>query len=121
MPLSDRFDKLRDAVWGMPAFIHKHTTILSPAWLFVPQETWTVETIHTAEVDVVFIQSISAEGSLRVVLPDKVVEAIYRQRQGILKESLKQRGKQAAMTRKAKANAALPPPIDEIAPKGNQA
>ena len=104
MTIQDNFDKLREQIWGLPGFLSRKSTIIAPPWLFVPSSTWIVETVKVDDGPAIMLQSISAEGSNRIYLPKAVVEAIYRQRDSITKESCKRRAQNAAQTRKNKSN-----------------
>jgi len=52
----------------------------------------------------VFLQVIDKDGGQRIVLPNRVCQAIYRQYESILKARRKVRGQRAAETRKRKQN-----------------
>ena len=62
--------------------------------------TWIVQTMKTEDGFTVFVQMVDAEGRARFVLPDKVSQAIYRQRQSLTDRSTPQ-----SRARKARSNA----------------
>ena len=96
------FDRARETVWGTPGFLRKQSTITSGGFAWIPRADYIVETIKNDEGWMVFLRWVGPEGSGRMILPGKVVEAMYRQYRGLIKQSLKRRGKTAAETRKAK-------------------
>lgn len=100
--MADRFERARETLWGSPGFQRRNSTIISPGWAFIPQATWVVETIKTDDTCGIFLQSIDEEGGQRTVLPQKVVEAIYRHYENIMKTRRKVRAQRAAQTRKLK-------------------
>lgn len=96
------FDRARESVWGTPGFMRKQSTISSSGFAWVPQADYIIETIKNNEGWMVFMRWVGPEGSGRMVLPGKVVEAMYRQYRSLIKESCKRRAQTAAETRKAK-------------------
>jgi len=77
--LIDRFERVRDGLWGQPGFQRRNSTIVSSGFSLIPQATWIVETIKTDDSLAIFLQSIDKDGGQRIVLPRKVCEAIYNQ------------------------------------------
>lgn len=100
--LLDRFERAREALWGTPGFQRRNSTITSSGWSFIPQGTWVVETVKTDETVAIFLQLIDKDGGQRIVLPKKVAEAIYKQRDNIMKVRRQIRAKRGAETRKLK-------------------
>ena len=98
--LLDRFERAREALWGTPGFQRRNSTIVSTGYAFFPQGTWVVETIKTDETVAIFLQSINKDGGQRIVLPKKVVGAIYKQHDSIMKVRRKVRAIRGAETRK---------------------
>ena len=95
----DSFDKTRDAVWGLPGFHVKRSTIVTKPSLVIGQSTWIIETVRTDEESAIFLQQISAEGSQRIIIPSAVCQAIYRHDNSITKLRRSDRAKRAMATR----------------------
>lgn len=101
--LLDRFERVRDSLWGQPGFQRRNSTITSSGFSLIPQGTWIVETIKTDDSLAIFLQLIDKEGGQRIVLPKKVCDAIYNQHDRITKVRRQVRAQRGAETRKRKA------------------
>lgn len=101
--LLDRFERVRDSLWGQPGFQRRNSTITASGFTLMPQGTWIVETIKTDDSLAIFLQLIDKEGGQRIVLPKKVCEAIYNQHDRITKVRRQVRAQRGAETRKRKA------------------
>jgi hypothetical protein len=101
--MSDYFDQAKQQIEGTPGYQLRRSTVTTQKWGLLPGATWIVETIRTDETQGIFLQTVSAEGSQRLVVPGKVAEAIYRQYQSIMDIRRRDRAKNAAVTRKRKA------------------
>ncbi len=99
IPSRDRFEKVREVLWGAPGFQRKNKTISTEGWSFLPMATWIVETIRTNDSVAIFLQVIDKDGGQRIVLPQKVCEAIYGQEYGI-KRKRRSAGAKAAMEKR---------------------
>jgi len=97
--LVDRFEKVRDTLWGQPGFQRRNSTIISSGFSLIPQSTWIVETIKTDDALAIFLQSIDKDGGQRIVLPRRVCEAIYNQHERITKIRRRVRAQRGADTR----------------------
>lgn len=100
--LLDRFEKVRDGLWGQPGFQRRNSTIVSLGFSLIPQATWIVETIKTDDSLAIFLQAIDKDGGQRIVLPRKVCEAIYNQHERITKVRRQVRAQRGAETRRMK-------------------
>lgn len=98
----DRFERVRDSLWGQPGFQRRNSTIIAKGFSLLPTATWIVETLRTDENVAIFLQVIDKDGGQRLVLPEKVCQAIYNQYHSIMASRKKLRAKKAAETRKAK-------------------
>jgi hypothetical protein len=101
--MADYFDQAKQHLEGTPGYQVRRSTITTQKWALLPGATWIVESVRTDETQAIFLQTVSAEGSQRLVVPGKVAEAIYRQYQSIMEIRRKERAKNAARTRKRKA------------------
>ena len=98
---TSNFDRMREQIWGAPGFDHKRATVDWPGSAFIPMGSWIIETLRSDEGNVVFIQYIGADGATRLVLPNKVTDAIYRQRDGLISRS-RSRGAKKAIEKRIK-------------------
>lgn len=98
----DRFERVRDGLWGQPGFQRRNSTIVSSGFSLIPQGTWVVETIKTDDALAIFLQVIDKDGGQRLVLPRKVCEAIYNQHERITKVRRQVRAQRGAETRRQK-------------------
>ena len=57
---------------------------------------------HREQGDTIFLETISAEGSIRIAIPPKVAEAIARQRDSLTDKSRSKAAKATAADRKAR-------------------
>ncbi len=95
----DKFERVRESLWGAPGFQHRNKTITTEGWSFLPTATWVVETIRTNDSVAIFLQVIDKDGGQRLVLPRKVCEAIYNQEYRI-KHKRRSVGAKAAMEKR---------------------
>lgn len=100
--LLDRFERVRDSLWGQPGFQRRNSTISSLGFSLIPQATWIVETVKTDDSLAIFLQSIDKDGGQRIVLPTRVCEAIYNQHERITKVRRQVRAQRGAETRRKK-------------------
>ncbi len=101
---SDRFEQVRESLWGTPGFQRRNSTIISSGFSFLPQATWIIETIKTDDNYAIFLQMIDKEGGQRLVLPQKVCNAIYNQERSIMKKRRSERSKKVANIRKQRGD-----------------
>src|SRR5262245_44206665 len=64
--------------------------------------TWIIDTFRTAAGQVAFVQRMSADNPLRLVLPRQVMSALTRQQGTLTTRNRRKGARQAAATRKAK-------------------
>lgn len=100
----DTFEQVRESLWGAPGFQRKNKTIQTEGWSFLPMATWIVETIRTSDSGAIFIQRIDRDGGQRLVLPNKVLEAIYNQEYRIKRKRRSAGAKQAMEKRMQNPN-----------------
>lgn len=98
----DRFERSREAVWGTPGFNRRQSTITADGNQFFPSATWVIQTIVTDEAANIFLETMSREGGQRIVLPNKVVQTIFRHHNEIMKARRSTRSKRGAETRASK-------------------
>jgi hypothetical protein len=92
----DSFDRLAATIDGLPGVDRSRpTTVTTVTPILGVSQTYVVQTYKTEDGFVAFIQTISAEGSIRIALPAKVTAALYRQRDALVTTSRKRRARDA--------------------------
>lgn len=99
----DPFDRAREAMWGTPGFQVRRSTVVSPGSSFMPQASYILETCRNTEGWLILLQSVSEEGGQRIVLPNRVAQAIFRHYEAIMTQARKDRAVKAAESRALKA------------------
>jgi hypothetical protein len=95
------YDRLLGALDGLPDVVHtRPTTVRTITPLIGNAETWIDQTYRQlGQGDTVFLEAVSAQGSVRLALPPKVAAAIARQRDSLTKQNRRKASKQAAQDR----------------------
>ena len=95
------FDRILASLDGLPDVTHsKPSTVRSVSFIGTSQ-TFILTTYRMKDRgDTVFLESISSEGSLRLVIPPPVVDAIVRQRDSLTTKVRRKIGKASAEARK---------------------
>ena len=104
--MPDRFSDTLRRVAADPGAIHSKATVSdSPPLLPDARETYVVESVRCGQSTHIFLEVIDAQGQAhRLVLPPKVAQAIYRQREALNTKSRKRGAKQAYATQVAQGN-----------------
>lgn len=90
----DAFDRIAGTIDGLPDVRKTRPSTFSDVQPILGDvSTYIVQTYSTEEGMVAFVQTIDANGSTRIVLPPKVTAALYRQRDSLIKQGRKARGK----------------------------
>lgn len=102
-PLGDEFDRMMRTLTGLPDVVQTTpSTIPTLTPVINLAQTWIVQTYrHRDQGDIIFLQYISASGSMRVVVPPSVADAISRQRDSLSKKNRKKGARQAVETKRA--------------------
>lgn len=92
----DTFDATLGAIDGLPGVTKSRpATIVTVAPILGNAETFIVQTYQDREEGfTAFVQQVSGQGSVRIVLPPAVTAAIYRQRDSLVKRGRRTRGKE---------------------------
>jgi len=96
----DHFDRVRGGLEqvGMKT---KATTIRNADFLVGNVQSYIVETIRHDGGDTIFVEVANKDGNTRVVLPPKVADTIFRQRNALTKRTRQRLGREQAADRKA--------------------
>jgi hypothetical protein len=98
----DTYDRHIGALKGLPDVIEvKPSTVRVSIPLLGLSQTFIVQTIRQREVgDHVFLETVSRDGAIRLVLPPQVADAIARQRDALTAKSRSKAAKALAQERK---------------------
>lgn len=98
------FEMAKENLHGLTGFQRKLSTVAARGEKWLPQSSYIIETIRTDEGVKIFLEIVNDAGGQRLILPDKVVKAIYSQYESMNKTARKNRAKNAAQTRKVRGN-----------------
>ncbi len=100
----DKFDREIGTLKGRPDVTEtKASTIVTTTPMIGATRTFIVQTFRVREVgDSIAVQYIDDNGSMRIVLPPEVADAIARQRDALTLKVRKRLGKEQASARKAR-------------------
>jgi hypothetical protein len=101
--MPDNFDRLIGSLHGVPDVVSTQpSTVRALTPLTGRAETFIIQTFrHIEQGDRIFVERISEDGALRVVLPPAVANAIARQRDALRAKSRSKTAKRVADERKA--------------------
>jgi hypothetical protein len=97
--MPDEFDRLRGNLDGLPDVLHTAPSTINvvPVMGVGGSRTFIVQTFRQREQgDTAFVQVIGADGSLRLVLPPSITDAIARQRDALTDKSRSKAGRERA-------------------------
>lgn len=91
----DTFDRVIGTLHGLPDILASRDTTITEALPIVGRvQTYVVRTYRSREGRfTVCLQTVDAEGRARIVIPPKVVAAMYRQREQLVTRARRQTGK----------------------------
>ena len=97
------FDRILASLDGLPDVTHTQPSTVRSVSFIGTSQTFIITTYRMKERgDTVFLESISGEGSLRLVIPPAVVDAIVRQRDALTTKVRRKIGRASAEARKAR-------------------
>ena len=104
--MADRFTDTLRRVAADPGAIKSRTTVSdSPPFIPDARETYVVESVKADSGTYIFLEVIDAQGQAhRLVLPPKVSQALYRQRDSLAQRSRKRGARKAYETQVAQGN-----------------
>ena len=103
----DNYDRMVGALEGLPDVIKvKPSTVRTVIPVVGLSQTFIIQTARQREVgDYIFLEGVSKDGSIRLVLPPQVADAIARQRESLTARSRSQAAKRVAQDRKDRGEA----------------
>ena len=97
------FDRILSGLHGLPDVTHTQPSTVRTVDFIGTSQTFIITTYRMREQgDTIFLEMVSGEGSLRVVLPPQVADTISRQRDALTTKVRRKIGKAAAAERKAR-------------------
>src|SRR5262249_18887052 len=101
-PIRDEFDKVLYRLLGLPGSVHTRESTLTIADReCATTETFIIQTYRQPEIgDMIFLQRVNREGTVRMVIPAKVADVISRQRDQLSKKIRSKVAKQTMQARK---------------------
>ncbi len=108
--LPDVFDRLLGGLQGLPDVVHtKPATIRAMVPILGSAQTFIVQTYRQREQgDTIFLECVSADGSLRLATPPKIADAIARQREALTDKARSKAAKAIAQERKERGEKPAP-------------
>lgn len=99
---STHYDRTIGGLEGLPDVVKTHpSTKRTVTPLARTSETYIIQTMRQKDVgDYIFIEMVSGEGSLRIVLPPAIAETIARQRESVIAKVRSKTAKAQAQERK---------------------
>jgi hypothetical protein len=91
----DAYDRVIGTIDGLPDVRKaRPSTVVSTTPLLGRSQTYVVQTYKDEEGFFGFVQMVDAEGRARLVLPPKVMAALYRQRDALIRAGRSSRGRE---------------------------
>jgi hypothetical protein len=99
----DEFSVLLRQLNDNPGATHTQSRV-DIADFYGRSQTWTIDTFRAEGAETVFVQRMSADGALRLVLPPEVTLALARQRGRATDRNRRQGARQAVATKRARGD-----------------
>jgi hypothetical protein len=98
---TDPFDKLLSSLIGLPNGAHTKLAAVQHIDFYGNVTTYNIQSVKSEEGVTTFVMQADANGSVRYILPTKVLAAIDRQRTSLTKQVRSRHGKRIAEERMA--------------------
>jgi len=98
---NDPFDKMLSSMIGLPGGAHTKVAAVQHIDFYGHVTTFNIQSVKTDEGVTTFVTQADATGSVRYILPTKVLAAIDRQRASVSKQVRSRNGKRIAEERAA--------------------
>jgi hypothetical protein len=98
---TDPFDRLLSGMLGLPNGAHTQPTVVQAIDFYGNVTSYMIQTVRTDEGVTAFVTQVNAQGSVRYILPQHVLQTIDRQRDSITTQLRKRHGRRIAEERKA--------------------
>lgn len=97
----DAFDKMLSRLMGLPGGAHTKPAAVQAIDFYGHATSFIVQTVKTDEGETAFVSVVNASGSVRFVLPPRVLATIDRQRKSLSKQVRSRNGRRIAEERAA--------------------
>lgn len=98
---SDPFDRMLSGMIGLPNGAHTKPTVVQAIDFYGNATSYIIQMVRTDESVTAFVTQVSAQGSVRSILPAAVLAVIDRQRESITAKLRRRHGRRIAEERKA--------------------
>lgn len=97
----DSFDRLLSSMIGLPGGAHTKLAAVQHIDFYGHGTTYNIQSVKTEEGVTTFVTQVDANGSVRFILPTRVLAAIDRQRKALTKQVRSRNGRRIAEERAA--------------------
>jgi hypothetical protein len=97
----DAFDQMLSRLMGLPGGAHTKPTAVQAIDFYGHTTSFMIQTVKTDGGETAFVSQVSATGSVRFILPPRVLAVIDRQRVSLTKQVRRRNGKRIAEERAA--------------------
>lgn len=96
--VTDSFDRALGMIHDLPDYDNvRPATVTDVLPIIGKAQTYIVQSYRNRDgLMTIFVQTVDAQGAIRIVLPDKVANAIYRQREALVTKANRRRGRDVA-------------------------
>lgn len=98
----DPYDRLLSSMMGLPNGAHTQPTVVQHIDFYGNATSYMIQTVRSEEGVVAFITQVTAQGSVRYMLPQSVLQTIDRQRDSVTTQLRRRHGKRLAEERAAR-------------------
>ena len=98
---TDQFDKLLSSLIGLPNGAHTKPAVVQDIDFYGNATSYMIQTVRTEEGLTAFVTQVNAQGSVRSILPERVLATIDRQRSSITTQLRRRHGRRLAEERAA--------------------
>jgi len=98
---SDPFDRLLSDMIGLPNGAHTQPSVIQAIDFYGNTTSYMIQTVRSEEGITCFVTQVNAAGSVRYILPERVLATLDRQRAAITTKIRRRHGQRIAEERKA--------------------
>lgn len=98
---TDPFDRMLSDMMGLPNGAHTQPTVIQAIDFYGNITSYMIQTVRTEEGVTAFVTQVNAAGSVRYILPQKVLATLDRQRDAITTKLRRRHGRRIAEERAA--------------------
>lgn len=98
---ADPFDRLLSDMIGLPNGAHTQPTVIQAIDFYGNTTSYMIQTVRNEEGVIAFVTQVNAQGSVRYILPQRVLATLDRQRDAITTKIRRRHGRRIAEERAA--------------------